>query len=336
MKIVRSDPDQRKNNDSANDKPWRKYAPPVNREPSDPNYPSAPFDFDQWMKSSVKSKENVEESDEIPKIGDTIRTKKMQMEGKVEKIGKNKAGYDEIFFRVADDRLMKTPLSNVIVIEKLADEDNEIMEDEELNEISNEVLARYKKAAGKSASEADKKGDYKTGNKRFSGVVKATNKQFANDTKKNVKEGGMGGINRCAPAQDVSYEKVLDELPDETYESRLSKFVDEDITPWGGYTKDHKKANALSKAPKSSMQGSNDIRFSDLVKDTIDTHGLKWAFEFYVIKHGLPPKQFQIFAGLTPNLPAKPRVKDDWTDPSRTKRPEKKTWWSKLFSKFNE
>jgi hypothetical protein len=38
--------------------------------------------------------------------------------------------------------------------------------------------------------------------------------------------------------------------------------VKEDITPWGGYTKDDKKANALAKAPKSSMQGKESVRFS--------------------------------------------------------------------------
>lgn len=74
--------------------------------------------------------------------------------------------------------------------------------------------------------------------------------------------------------------------------------MDESITPWGGYTSDDKKKNALAKAPKSSMQGSTAVKFSDMVKDTIDTHGVKWAFEYYVLKHGLPPRQFRIFAGI--------------------------------------
>lgn len=70
-----------------------------------------------------------------------------------------------------------------------------------LVEVSNELLGRYKKAAGKEASGLDafanavaKKGEdpaYKRAadwattraNKRFSGVVKATNKEFANDAK---------------------------------------------------------------------------------------------------------------------------------------------------------
>lgn len=153
-----------------------------------------------------------QDSSDIPSPGDNIRTKKMQMEGKVERLGKNRAGYDEVFFRLGDGRLMVTPLSNVIVVEKLADEECGICE-EELDEVSTELLAKYKTAAGKDASAADKSGDTARGNKRFSGIVKATKKQFANDAKKKTDEGSMGWINRSAPAVDVSYEKVLDRNP---------------------------------------------------------------------------------------------------------------------------
>ena len=55
---------------------------------------------------------------------------------------------------------------------------------EQIDELSNELLGRYKKAAGEDASAADKAGDYKKGDKRFSGIVKATKKQFDNDMKK--------------------------------------------------------------------------------------------------------------------------------------------------------
>jgi len=577
-----------------------------------------------------------EDSDQVPQPGDTIRTKKMQMEGKVEQLGQSRAGYTEVYFRIADGRLMKTPLSNAIVVEKLSDEDHEVMEGE-LNEISNELLTKYKTAAGKSATAADKAGDFSKGNKRFSGIVKATKKQFANDVKPKT-EGTMGGINRSRTAQDVNYqhvldrnpktahsevigEEILDEVmgkwneeqvnelnvgtlrnyvkktsspdphqrlgkvlqharghekavnristktgdrtpnqgPSRSYEERLSEFVelnevdkdefanqfgdllgrqeqekkaaepkrkvipidyhgwtikyrkankptdivdwtiynhkmepkhsgkslsdkdavsdaeewiksgggtkkkatkkvtidfneqfrdefspngetfyanivsdeggpallmsnepqkslkkswprsdthlpmipmsatesndaelqpngrylvgpktdigdglslfpltlhsicqsstdtyklgkqgltvatergsevdvDEAITPWGGYTADDPKANVLSKAPKTSMQGSGDVRFSDMVKDTIKKHGVKWAFDFYVKKHGLPPRQFQIFAGLTANPPPKAAPKADWTDPSKSNRkPEKKSWWQKLRGKL--
>jgi hypothetical protein len=60
--------------------------------------------------------------------------------------------------------------------------------EEPVDEVSTELLGRYKQAAGKQASAADKVGDFKKGDKRFKGIVKATNKQFDNDAKK-VKEG---------------------------------------------------------------------------------------------------------------------------------------------------
>lgn len=53
----------------------------------------------------------------------------------------------------------------------------------QLNELSNEKLAKYKTAAAADAKKADTEGDYKRGDKRFSGIVKATKKQFANDSK---------------------------------------------------------------------------------------------------------------------------------------------------------
>ena len=55
---------------------------------------------------------------------------------------------------------------------------------EPVNELSNDLLGRYKKAAAADARAADKDGDTKRADKRFSGIVKATKKQFANDEKK--------------------------------------------------------------------------------------------------------------------------------------------------------
>lgn len=57
------------------------------------------------------------------------------------------------------------------------------LENMKISEISTELLARYKTKAAADASEADKAGDYARGDKRFSGITKATNKQFANDAK---------------------------------------------------------------------------------------------------------------------------------------------------------
>jgi hypothetical protein len=61
-------------------------------------------------------------------------------------------------------------------------------EEFQLDELSTNKLADYKKKAGENASAADKTGDTKTGNKRFSGIMKATRKQFDNDAKQKTEE----------------------------------------------------------------------------------------------------------------------------------------------------
>jgi hypothetical protein len=70
-----------------------------------------------------------------------------------------------------------------------------------LTELSTEKLAKYKTAAAADASKADKEGDFKRGDKRFSGIVKATKKQFANDTKQGVAEGSQGTSVKAWAAQ---------------------------------------------------------------------------------------------------------------------------------------
>jgi hypothetical protein len=61
-------------------------------------------------------------------------------------------------------------------------------EDEMINELSPETLASYKKKAGAEASAADKEGDFQKGNKRFSGINRATRLQFKQDAKKGKAE----------------------------------------------------------------------------------------------------------------------------------------------------
>jgi len=55
---------------------------------------------------------------------------------------------------------------------------------EQVDELSTDLLGRYKTGASKQASELDKAGNYKKADSRFSGIVKATKKQFNNDLKK--------------------------------------------------------------------------------------------------------------------------------------------------------
>jgi hypothetical protein len=70
-----------------------------------------------------------------------------------------------------------------------------VKEEVQIDELSTELLGKYKTAAGADAKAADAAGNYTKGDKRFKGINKATNKQFDNDLKKHgqMKEGTLQG-----------------------------------------------------------------------------------------------------------------------------------------------
>lgn len=65
---------------------------------------------------------------EIPKVGDSIRTNNKKMNGKVLRVGRHDSGYIQVFFKIDDGRIMKAPLDSITIVQKLADEDKDIME----------------------------------------------------------------------------------------------------------------------------------------------------------------------------------------------------------------
>jgi hypothetical protein len=76
-------------------------------------------------------------------------------------------------------------------------------DDEKLDEISNKKLGQYKKDASADATAADKEGDYKRGDKRMSGIIKATKKQFANDEKQLKEFAPVGGDDREPDEEEI-------------------------------------------------------------------------------------------------------------------------------------
>jgi hypothetical protein len=86
-------------------------------------------------------------------------------------------------------------------------------------ELSSEKLGQYKKAAGAQASAADKAGDTKKADKRFSGIVKATKKQFAND-EKGVAEGFPKDPNAPKLVRDRKTGKQYD--PNKEFEKKMT------------------------------------------------------------------------------------------------------------------
>jgi len=250
-----------------------KIAPPVpyDRNPSATEW-HAQQDRAEQQQRDDRATAN-EDSSDHPQEGNNIRTNSGNMEGKVIRVDGNM-----VYFKLADGRPMKTSIRNITVIEKLADEDDEILE-ARVDEISDTVIAAYKAEVGNQKTAADKKGDYKKGDELYSKINKATLHQgtrtsrqqstkeeinnptdtvtvdvpllirimeYAKEDAKtdldlhnaaerlielsqegrtltmddyatmigDVKEGGMGGINRCAPSNDVSHQDILNDVYD--------------------------------------------------------------------------------------------------------------------------
>jgi hypothetical protein len=107
-------------------------------------------------------------------------------------------------------------------------------EEVQIDELSNDMLGRYKTAAGADASKADKAGDYDKGNKRFSGIMKATKKQFSNDLKK---------------------EEVMQEREDDEYHTPSKHHVQVQVSKGDG-PKEHRKATVTAKEPSHAVSAA--------------------------------------------------------------------------------
>lgn len=83
------------------------------------------------------------------------------------------------------------------------------------------------------------------------------------NTDESIKEGGMGGLNRCAPSNDVDYEKVLDPVKD-TWKGQTVKVTElkDDSEILKRY-----KEKAQNSIPKNLHQANNRIHGIQRVKD---------------------------------------------------------------------
>ena len=151
-----------------------------------------------WManmkagKAKAKNEDfNGEYDDEAGMAQSNLRTMARAVDGLLKTIKSNDNLPEWGQEKIAKAEMMLVSVWDYLLSQKEMGMDPKISESVAVNnlrqivsELSNEKLAQYKKAAGASASAADKAGDYAKGNKRFSGIVKATKKQFANDEKK--------------------------------------------------------------------------------------------------------------------------------------------------------
>ena len=130
-----------------------------------------------------------------------------------------------------------------------------------LKELSNDTLGRYKKAAAADASAADKAGDYKRADKRFSGIVKATKKQFANDEKKVAEYGDTAkGQKMLGKVQKRAVDRVVSKKA-ETDPKYAKKNSDTANAAWDRMA-DKDLDEKWSQKYKSSINCSNPKGFS--------------------------------------------------------------------------
>jgi hypothetical protein len=105
-----------------------------------------------------------------------------------------------------------------------------------ITELSTNMLGKYKHASGKAASEADSKGNTNIANKRFSGIINATKKQFKND------------------AEPKSYEERLAEFVD-LDEKRKEEKVQPGATKDGKYKEWNYRYQLAPRAGQTQYEG---------------------------------------------------------------------------------
>lgn len=134
----------------------------------------------------------------------------------------------------------------------------------EINELSNVTLASYKKKAGEQATAADKAGNFKKGDKRFSGITKATKKQFANPVKEDfdICEAAESGLAAKAEKSGISIgtlRKVYNRgmaawnsghrpgtTPQQWGMARVNSYITKGKGTYGGADKDLHEANSAA------------------------------------------------------------------------------------------
>jgi len=200
------------------------------------NYDSD-WDYQDAVARSGRSRSSYRSQEDDTSDADIAYSKKMYQLGQQQKAAKEKAQRDSDHDRLAtgtneddgnqtrmrmndyydladaiQEKLRQAiQIGNKELIQKYSKERDELdaritkyglMPESQLDELSNNKLSQYKTAAASDAGKADSEGDYNRANKRFSGIVKATKKQFNNDTKKSSMD--EAGENSLDPFKHVN------------------------------------------------------------------------------------------------------------------------------------
>ena len=114
-------------------------------------------------------------------------TEKLRAAGKLEAKLQQRAKLMNIDYdQLPDDEQEKDRVVARALLQALTGRQDAATDNKQLDELSPATLARYKTKAGAAATAADSAGDRRTGDRRFSGIVKATKKQFDQDAKQSA------------------------------------------------------------------------------------------------------------------------------------------------------
>lgn len=161
--------------------------------------------------------------------------------------------------------------------------------EEAIMEVSNELLSKYKKAASKDASKADAEGNFKKGDKRFSGIISATKKQFDNDVKKRTTneagvidaiKGAWNGMKQGWNKQD-SEEQQASPIKKSTGNAEVDKLLqtpeawklkkqgmpDEEIVDQLLKNRADSKPNQTGEDPEKKAQRAHELNMAKLRQD---------------------------------------------------------------------
>lgn len=197
-------------------------------------------------------------------------------------------------------------------------------ESEEIDELSNDLLSRYKKAASADSIAADKAGDTKKADKRFSGVMRATKKQFANDAK-TVSESfavkDASGKTVTVKYSENDAKKVAEELTKKTGQKHSVKYertatVKEDTD---GKDTVVFEIPALIRALEWAREDAeDDVEIHKFVEKLINHEGTV-DMEFFseevirkVDKNGRPYSAHRVQVGTNESAPNRSINDDDW------------------------
>jgi hypothetical protein len=118
---------------------------------------------------------------------------------------------------------------------------NPHLEEVEIDELSNKTMSSYAQKASASQADAEKKQDYKTADKRISGKLRATRRQFSNDTNRILK----------------GLKKESKETENGERDAGSDKYTNytKEMTPGQGITNDDaKKADVRKKKEQAAQQ----------------------------------------------------------------------------------